>query len=109
MKTIYCYTLAYSFLLVAGCTLNARDKITPFQTDPLPSWSDGTVKQSIINYVKAVTDSNSKNFIPATDRIATFDNDGTLWPERPNVQQVFAYYMVRRMAARTQGLSKTQP
>ena len=109
MKAIFFYIIGYSCLVFAGSSPNSPNKSIPFQGDPLPSWNDGAVKQSIINYVKTVTDSNSKSFIPVTDRIATFDNDGTLWPERPNVQQVFAYYMVRRLTARTQGLSKTQP
>jgi len=48
-------------------------------TDPLPSWNDGKVKQSIINFVAKVTKQGSPDFVPPAERIATFDNDGTLW------------------------------
>ncbi|MBV4358824.1 HAD family hydrolase [Pinibacter aurantiacus] len=57
--------------------------------DPLPSWSDGAAKKAIINYVKMVTDTAGGNFIPVPDRIATFDNDGTLWSEKPIYFQFF--------------------
>jgi hypothetical protein len=51
--------------------------------DPLPSWKTGPVKASIINFVSAVTDATGPGYIPPAERIATFDNDGTLWSERP--------------------------
>jgi hypothetical protein len=50
---------------------------------PLSSWNDGNSKQKIIEFVDRVTNSSSKTFVPAEDRIATFDNDGTLWIEQP--------------------------
>ncbi|WP_435134036.1 HAD family hydrolase [Formosa sp. A9] len=56
---------------------------------PLASWVDGKSKQAIINYVDDVTNPTSPNFIPETDRIATFDNDGTLWSEQPLYFQLF--------------------
>ncbi|QEE51512.1 haloacid dehalogenase-like hydrolase [Flavobacterium alkalisoli] len=58
-------------------------------SDPLPSWNDGPNKEAIINYVKDVTTDGSANFIPIADRIATFDNDGTLWSEQPAYFQLF--------------------
>lgn len=58
-------------------------------TDPLPSWNEGLTKASIINYVEDVTDSSSSNFIGIDQRIATFDNDGTLWSEQPLYFQLF--------------------
>ena len=68
-------------------------------TDPLPSWNEGTAKQSIVNFVNAVTREGSPDFIPAPERIATFDNDGTLWSEHPMyVQLAFALDRVKAMA-----------
>jgi len=49
----------------------------------LPSWNDGTARQGIVAFVQAVSDPNGKDFVPATERIAVFDNDGTLWSEQP--------------------------
>ena len=51
--------------------------------DPLSSWNDSAPKQAIINFVEKVTKEGSPNFVPPADRIAVFDNDGTLWPENP--------------------------
>lgn len=70
------------------------------KTDPLPSWNEGVAKQAIISYVKEVTDTASSNFVPLPDRIATFDNDGTLWSEQPiYFQFFFAIDRVKAMAA----------
>lgn len=77
--------------------------------DPLPSWNEGALKQSIISYVTGVADSTSKSFIPVADRIATFDNDGTLWAEKPLVQELFAFYMVNKMVSANPALAKKQP
>ena len=58
---------------------------------PLPSWNDGAAKQAILNFVTAVTRKGSPDFVPPAERIATFDNDGTLWVEHPvYVQMAFA-------------------
>ncbi|MCW2286725.1 hypothetical protein M2323_004494 [Rhodoblastus acidophilus] len=54
-----------------------------FAADPLPSWNDGPAKQSIIAFVAKVTTAGSPDFVPPAERIATFDNDGTLWSEQP--------------------------
>ena len=51
--------------------------------DPLPSWNDGKSKQAILNFVAKVTKEGSPDFVPVAERIATFDNDGTLWAEQP--------------------------
>src|SRR5580765_6553749 len=60
----------------------------PSVTDPLPSWNDGPAKQAIVDFVKATTDSASPKFVPPEERIATFDQDGTLWVEHPIYTQV---------------------
>jgi phosphoserine phosphatase len=58
-------------------------------TDPLPSWNDGKAKQSILAFVEKVTTPGSPDFVPPAERIATFDNDGTLWAEKPMYFQAF--------------------
>jgi len=67
--------------------------------DPLPSWNDGKVKQSIVAFVEKVTKEGSSNFVPVAERIATFDNDGTLWAEQPMYFQLaFALDRVKALA-----------
>ena len=51
--------------------------------EALPSWRDTPTRQSIVDFVAAVTDAQSGEFVPEADRIALFDNDGTLWAESP--------------------------
>jgi hypothetical protein len=58
------------------------------QAAPLASWNDGPAKQAIIDFVRATTDQASPKFVPAEDRVATFDQDGTLWVEHPMYTQV---------------------
>ena len=58
--------------------------------DPLPSWNDGPAKQSIISFVERVTTPGSPDFVPVSERIATFDNDGTLWCEQPIPVQLYS-------------------
>jgi len=67
--------------------------------DALPSWSDGKAKQSIMDFVKRVTAKGNKDFVPPAERIATFDNDGTLWAEQPMYFQLaFALDRVKALA-----------
>ncbi len=69
------------------------------QTDPLPSWNDGASKRSIVEFVSRITRPGGSDFVPPSERIATFDNDGTLWVEHPMyVQLVFALDRVKAMA-----------
>lgn len=77
--------------------------------DPLPDWNEGALKNSIIAYVQKVTRRGSADFIPVEDRIAVFDNDGTLWAEKPYVQELFAFYRVKKMVEANPQLSKKQP
>ena len=58
------------------------------QTDPLVSWNDGPAKQAIVEFVHTTTDQASAKFVPPEARIATFDQDGTLWIEHPMYTQV---------------------
>ncbi len=64
---------------------------TAFAADPLPSWNDTAPKKAIIAFVEDVTKPGSRDFVPVEERIATFDNDGTLWAEQPIY---FQYYFV---------------
>jgi hypothetical protein len=57
-------------------------------SDPLPSWNDGAAKQAVVDFVKTTTDKSSPDFVPLEERIATFDQDGTLWVEHPVYSQV---------------------
>jgi len=67
--------------------------------DPLPSWNDGANKKSILEFVARVTDKGGREFVPVEQRIATFDNDGTLWAEQPlYFQMLFMLEQVRAAA-----------
>ena len=67
--------------------------------DPLPSWNDGPAKKSIVEFVAKVTKPGSPDFVPTPERIATFDNDGTLWGEQPlYFQLAFALDRVKALA-----------
>jgi hypothetical protein len=70
-----------------------------FAADPLPSWNDGPAKQSIITFVEKIAKPGSPDFVQVPERIATFDNDGTLWCEQPlPVQAFFALDRVKTLA-----------
>src|SRR5439155_18022578 len=67
--------------------------------DPLPSWNDTAPKKAIVAFVEKVTKDGSPDFVPVPERIATFDNDGTLWCEQPMpVQLFFALDRVKALA-----------
>jgi hypothetical protein len=68
--------------------LSATVVVAP-AADPLPSWNEGNAKKSILSFVKKVTTPNAPVFVPPAERIATFDNDGTLWAEKPMYFQLF--------------------
>jgi phosphoglycolate phosphatase-like HAD superfamily hydrolase len=80
------------------------------QADPLPSWNEGASKQSIVAFVQAVTNQNGPDYVAPTDRIATFDNDGTLWAEQPlYIQLAFAVDRVKALAPEHPEWRTTQP
>ncbi|MFF0946547.1 HAD family hydrolase [Rhizobium leguminosarum] len=80
------------------------------QSDPLPSWNDTAPKAAIIAFVEKVTKENTPDFVPEPERIAVFDNDGTLWTEHPMyVQLAFALDRVRTMAPEHPEWKDTQP
>jgi hypothetical protein len=67
------------------------------RADDLPSWNDGPAKKAILEFVRATTDKSSPKFVPSEQRIATFDQDGTLWVEHPMYTQVI--YCLDRVPA----------
>ncbi|HET9716080.1 MAG TPA: HAD family hydrolase [Pseudolabrys sp.] len=80
------------------------------QANPLPSWKDGKTRQSILDFVAAVTREGSPGFVPVPQRVAAFDNDGTLWCEHPMyVQLAFALDQVKAMAPEHPEWKKKQP
>jgi hypothetical protein len=85
---------------VAALTiLLAVASLTRAQSDPLPSWNDGPNKRAIVDFVARVTREGGPDFVPAAQRIATFDNDGTLWSEQPiYFQFAFALDRVKALA-----------
>jgi phosphoglycolate phosphatase-like HAD superfamily hydrolase len=93
-------------VLWIGCLGNAWAQ-TP---DPLPSWNDGAVKKSITDFVARVTTPGGPDFVPVEQRIATFDNDGTLWCEQPVYFQVaFAFDRVKALAPQHPEWRSKQP
>lgn len=86
------------FVMTAAASALAATSATA-QTDPLPSWNDGPVKQAILDFVKRVTVEGAADFVPIPERIAVFDNDGTLWSEQPiYFQFAFAVDRVKALA-----------
>jgi len=97
MKQQYKYGILLLILMtifIFGCKQSTTKKEIAKQettdvTDALPSWNDGPAKKAIINFVTKTTKVGSPDFIPVADRIACFDNDGTLWSEQPIYFQFF--------------------
>jgi len=78
--------------------------------DPLPSWTEGRAKQSVMDFVQNVTALGSKDFVPESERIAVFDNDGTLWAEQPfYFQLVFALDRVKTLAVKHPEWKEKEP
>ena len=78
--------------------------------DHLPSWNDGPAKKAILEFVTAVTDANGNDYVAPAERIATFDNDGTLWVEYPMyTQALFAFDRVKKLAPQHPEWKTTQP
>ncbi len=102
-------------LLTLGCGRESTPSSTPSTpstppTDALPSWNEGVAKKSIVDFVARVTREGGPDFVPPSERIATFDNDGTLWSEKPvPFQLVFAFDRVKALAARHPEWKTRQP
>lgn len=96
---------AILLVVLTGCSCTGGIK-----KDPLPSWHEGATKTSIIDFVQTVTDKSSPDYVLPTERIATFDNDGTLWSERPVYFQLyFVIDRVKQLAPQHPEWQTTQP
>jgi phosphoglycolate phosphatase-like HAD superfamily hydrolase len=94
--------LALSFFLIGVAGAYARD--------PLPSWNDGPAKKAILSFVKETTEKSSPKYVEPNDRIATFDQDGTLWTEHPLYgQAMFALWRLAKMAPQHPEWKETEP
>jgi phosphoglycolate phosphatase-like HAD superfamily hydrolase len=89
--------LPRALLIVLVLALGVAPPNVPAAEDPLPSWNEGPAKQAILDFVKATTDAASPTFVPPEARVATFDQDGTLWVEHPMYTQVV--YCLQRVPA----------
>jgi phosphoglycolate phosphatase-like HAD superfamily hydrolase len=97
-------------LLASAASLPLASRLALAQGDVLASWSEGQSKKSILDFVSAVTQEGSPDFVPAPERIATFDNDGTLWCEQPMyVQLAFALDRVRALSGEHPEWKHKQP
>jgi phosphoserine phosphatase len=100
--------LLYFYLSISLNTISPRQ--VSAQSDPLPSWNDTAAKKSIESFVDRVTKEGGADFVPQEKRIATFDNDGTLWVEAPIYTQVaFSFDRVKQMAPQHPEWKTKQP
>jgi phosphoglycolate phosphatase-like HAD superfamily hydrolase len=101
MKTRRLSLLCLALLCLAS--VNAQD-------NPLPSWNDGPTRKSITDFVSKVTTEGSPDFVKPADRIAVFDNDGTLWCEQPMYfQALFAFDRIKALAPQHPEWKETEP
>jgi phosphoglycolate phosphatase-like HAD superfamily hydrolase len=85
-------------VLLAIALVRLQAPISVFaQVDPLPAWNEGATKTAILTFVQTTTDPTSRNFVPPSERVVTFDQDGTLWVEHPMYTQVV--YCLERVPA----------
>ena len=106
MKTMNMFrTLTAALLLALGLVAPAAPA-----AEPLPSWNDGAAKARIVAFVQGVTDPRSRSYVPPAERIAVFDNDGTLWSEQPAYFQLaFAIDRVKALAPQHPEWKTKQP
>ena len=101
---------ASSAVIAKGQAQKLQPPKAPTQSDPLASWNDGPAKQAIVKFVEATTTQGSPKFVPPAQRIATFDQDGTLWVEQPlYTQVVFAIDRVKELAPQHPDWKTKQP
>jgi phosphoserine phosphatase len=105
-KLALLYVLTLIFIFASICS----DLVSVHASDALASWNDGKTKQSILAFVEKVTTPTSPDFVPPAERIATFDNDGTLWTEHPMYTQLaFALDRIKALAPKHPEWKTTQP
>jgi len=102
LRTAGLLVFSLLLLLATACTPAPKES-----QNPLPSWNDGAARTSITSFVERTTTEGSPDFVPASERIAVFDNDGALWPENPiPFQLAFAVDEVNRMVAEDPALKE---
>jgi phosphoglycolate phosphatase-like HAD superfamily hydrolase len=100
----------FLFLLILWAVTGIATAQSVSTDDPLPSWNDGPTKSGIIKFVQDVTDKNSSVYVSPDERIATFDNDGTLWPSHPMYTQLaFALDRIKQLAPQHPEWKTKQP
>ncbi len=105
MKTKQLLVIAAVLVVLVSAATNGFAQ----QADPLPSWNDRPTKAAIIQFVQDVTKESGPKFVPPEQRIATFDNDGTLWVEQPVPQLEFVAYQIKKMAVNHPEWNQKQP
>jgi hypothetical protein len=106
----YIYSAIAVFVIGLILILNHAQSLAQNSvSDPLPSWNSGTPKTAIIEFVNRTTTSGSADYLPPKDRIATFDNDGTLWPEKPLIQGMFILESLKTLVKKNPDLRDKQP
>ncbi len=100
----------FTHFLIAMALAAALVPWAQAQSDPLPSWNDGAAKARILEFVRAVTVAGTPTFVPPAERIAVFDNDGTLWSEQPAYfQLLFALDRIKALAPKHPEWKTKQP
>ena len=100
LKSLLTFATAFCLLVI----------VADAQSDALPSWNDGPAKQAIVEFVQKTTDKSSSTFVPQEERIATFDQDGTLWVEHPIYTQVlYCLARVPEVVKEKPELAKVEP
>ena len=108
-RVLVLHVAASARILILGVLL-AFGTSARAQVDPLPSWNEGPARQAILTFVKETTDSASPRFVPPAERIATFDQDGTLWVSHPvYAQLVYCLERVPALVKARPELAKVEP
>jgi hypothetical protein len=105
--TVKCF--ASRAVLVLAVLVSFPGRLLLAEDDPLPSWNEGARKTAITAFVARVTKDGSPDYIKPADRVAVFDNDGTLWPEQPLVQLQFTLAKLKALADFDPTLKEKQP
>jgi haloacid dehalogenase-like hydrolase len=109
LRRFSCWAIPALLLSLCLSAAPTRSQNQP-ATDPLPSWNAGPNKKALVDFVKATTDKASPTFVPQAERIATFDNDGTLWVEQPMYTQVmFALDRIKALAPKHKDWETKEP
>jgi phosphoglycolate phosphatase-like HAD superfamily hydrolase len=102
--------LAGTATVIAASVVEYAQAQAQTPTDPLASWNEGPAKQAILGFVRDTVDPSSKNFVPPQDRVATFDQDGTLWVEQPlYTQLVYCLDRVPALVKEKPALATVEP